>query len=332
MTQAAGRIDVHFHSVPPAFRDAITEAALGPAIRTPIWTPELSMEVMDRNGIGSAITSISVPGTHFGDDAKARSLSRRCNDYSAEIISRWPKRFGAFAAVPLPDLEGTCEEIRYALDVLKLDGIGLFTSYSGKHLGDPGFDPVLEVLNDYAAVTFIHPTNHPSGQAVHLGVPGFLMEYLFDTTRAAVNLVLSGAMDRFPRIRFILSHAGGTLPYIAWRVSHIAWRQLAEPPFSERFPLPLIEQNSGQISAELVLSRIRRFWYDTALSAGRQTFGALNAVADPGRILFGSDWPYAPETMTRDSIKALGAPGFLSEAQRAGVDRGNALQLFPRLA
>lgn len=332
MARAAGRIDVHFHSVPPAFRDAIIEAALGPAIRTPTWTPELSLEVMDRNGIGSAITSISVPGTHFGDDAKARSLSRRCNDYSAEIISRWPKRFGAFAAVPLPDIEGACEEIRYALDVLKLDGIGLFTNYSGKHLGDPGFDPVLEILNDRAAVTFIHPTNHPSAQAVHLGVPGFLMEYLFDTTRAAVNLVLSGAMDRFPRIRFILSHAGGTLPYIAWRVSHIAWRQLAEPPFTERFPLPLIEQNSGQVSAELVLSRIRRFWYDTALSAGRQTFGALNAVADPGRILFGSDWPYAPETMTRDSIESLGAPGFLSEAQRSAVDRGNALQLFPRFA
>jgi predicted TIM-barrel fold metal-dependent hydrolase len=165
-----------------------------------------------------------------------------------------------------------------------------------------------------------------------MGVPGFLMEYLFDTTRAAVNLVLSGAMDRFPRIRFILSHAGGTLPYIAWRVSHIAWRQLAEPPFTERFPLALIEQNSGQISAELVLSRIRRFWYDTALSAGPQTFGALNAVADPGRVLFGSDWPYAPETMTRDSIESLGAPGFLSVAQRSALDRGNALQLFPRFA
>ena len=330
MASAAGRIDVHFHSVPPVFRDAL--AALPPgSARAPAWSPELALEMMDRNNIGSAIMSISTPGPHLGDDAKACSLCRRCNEYFAELSASAPRRFGAFAAVPLPDVNGARKEIDYALDVLKLDGVGLFSNYGGKHLGDAEFDPVLALLNERAAVAFIHPTNNRCCQGVQPGVPGSLIEYLFDTTRAAVNLVLSGAMDRFPHIRFILAHAGGALPYVAWRVSDVVWRQLSQSPVKERFPLPWIGENAGNLSADLVLSRLRRFWYDTALSAGPQTFGSLTAVADPERILFGSDWPYSLETMVQDSIDSLSAPGFLSAAQLAAINRDNALRLLPRL-
>lgn len=331
MADTARRIDVHFHSVPLAFRDALETAALGPTVRAPEWSPELSLEMMDRNGIETAITSISVPGTHLGRDDAACVLSRACNEDAAGITARWPSRFGGFAALPLPDIDGACREARYALEDLKLDGIGLFSSYGGRHLGDPVFDPVLEILNDYRAVAFIHPTNHPSGEAVRIGMPGFLVEYPFDTARAAINLVFSGRFDRYPDIRFILAHAGGALPYLAWRISDIAARQLAMAPFTERFPSAFIDDHSGKVDAELVLSRFRRFWYDTALSAGPQTFGSLSAVADPERILFGSDWPYAPETMTRDSITALDTPGMLNKKQRAAIARDNALALFPRL-
>jgi predicted TIM-barrel fold metal-dependent hydrolase len=330
VASAANRIDVHFHSIPPVFREALNKLPADLA-RSPAWTPELALEMMERNDIASAILSISTPGTHHGDDAKAGTLCRHCNDYFAGLSARLPNRFGAFAAVPLPDVKGARAEIAYALDVLKLDGVGLFTNYGGKHLGDREFDPVLADLNERGAVAFIHPTSNACCQGVQPNVPPSLIEYLFDTTRVAVNLILSGAMDRFPRIRFILSHAGGTLPYVAWRVANVVCRQLSQPARQERYPLELITQNAGQLSADLVLSRLKCFWYDTALSGGPETFGSLNAVADPERIVFGSDWPYVGEAMAKAAIDSLNAPGLLSATQLAAINRGNALQLFPRL-
>lgn len=207
------RIDVHFHYVPPIYREAVKAASsLGVAVRVPEWTPELALSLMDRNGIDVAMLSISVPGTHFGDDKEARKLSRACNEYAADVLAKWSERFGAFAAVPLPDIDGAVEEIAHALDVLRLDGVGLITSYGQDHLGHPRFDPALSALNERDAAVFIHPTAHPSCQQLTMNIPAFLVEYPFDTTRAAINLVLSGAMDRYPRIRFILPHAGGPCP------------------------------------------------------------------------------------------------------------------------
>lgn len=325
---APHRIDVHFHTVPPAFVEAIQTEGIG--ARTPTWSPELALSMMDRHGISAAITSLSVPGTHFGNDAKARVLSRQCNDYYAEYVAHWPDRFGAFASTSIPDIEGACRDIEYALDTLNLDGVGLLTNYGGKYLGHAEFDPVLNELNRRDAVVLIHPTFPPYGNSIGIGVPPFLIEYLFETTRAAVNLIFSGALDRFPRIRFILAHAGGTLPYVAWRIADIAWRQLADPEHGGKYPLPLIESQAASISMDTVMSRLKCFWYDTALSPGAQTMGALATVADPQRILFGSDWPYAPETMTADSIASLNEPGLLTATQRNRIDRGNALKLFPR--
>lgn len=311
-----GRIDVHFHTIPPFFREAVTAAGLGPTVSGgfPAWSPELSLGVMDRHGIDVAITSVSQPGVHFGDDAKARALGRRCNEHAAELMARWPRRFGAFAALPLPDVQGAIAEAAHALDVLNHDGVCLLASYGERFLGDAHFDPLLELLNERGAVAFIHPNFHPSSRALKLELPGFMMEFLFDTTRAAVNLAFGGALDRFPRIRFILAHAGGTLPYIAWRLSMT----------------PLIDARFGHLKPEQVLAQLRRFWYDTGISAGPSTLGALREVADPARVLFGSDWPYAPEAVTARTIEALAASELLKD--KPAVDRGNALKLFPRFS
>ena len=330
MAQAPHRIDVHFHSVPRAYAKALAESALGPHIRIPEWSPDLALRAMDANGILTAITSLSVPGTHLGDDGKARALARACNEESAEFAAKNPTRFGCFATLPIPDMEGACAEAIHALDVLKQDGVGLLANYNGVYLGDSSFDPLFEVLNQRHAVAAIHPNNHPAGAQIHLRAPGFLMEYLFDTTRAAANLVFSGAMDRYPNIRFILSHAGGALPYISWRLAEISERQLAVSPFKERFQIPLIANNPGHVDHELILSRLKRFYYDTALAAGPQTFGSLRAVADPSRVLFGSDWPYCPTQMGRDMVDSLDAT--LTPAEKPAIDRGNALNLFPRFA
>lgn len=316
MTSSSGRIDVHFHPLPQFYKDAVIAGGRGPTVSTgfPAWTPELALELMDQNGIAAAILSISQPGVHFGDNSKARNLARECNEFMAKMIGDLPGRFGAFAALPLPDIEGAIAEIDYAMDTLKLDGVGLLASYGEKFLGDSLFDPVLAALDRRDAVVFIHPNYHPSSRALTLPWPGFAMEFTFDTTRAAVNLMFTGALQRFPKIRFILAHAGGTLPYLAWRLS----------------AAPFIDPRSIKLSPEQVLASLRHFWYDTALAAGRQTFGTLNEVADHGRILFGSDWPYAPKAVTQASVKAFHEPGFLSAEQQEAIDRGNALKLFPR--
>jgi predicted TIM-barrel fold metal-dependent hydrolase len=328
VANAPHRIDVHFHSVPKAYAKALAESALGVHIRIPEWSPDLALKTMDANGIATAITSLSVPGCHLGDDAKARSLSRAVNEECAEFVGQNPARFGCFATLPVPDMDGACAEAIHALDVLKLDGIGLLANYEGMYLGDPAFDPLFDILNQRHAVVAIHPNNHPAGSLIKLRVPGFLMEYLFDTTRAAANLVFSGALDRYPNIKFVLSHAGGTLPFISWRLAEISERQLAVSPFKERFQIPLIEDHEGHVNRDLIFSRLRRFYYDTALAAGPQTLGALRQVADPSRILFGSDWPYCPTEMGGDMVESLDAT--LTAAEKPAVDRGNALKLFPR--
>lgn len=313
---AARRIDPHFHLIPPFYADAVYAAGSGPAIgRYPDWSPELAIEIMDRFDIAAAVTSLAQPGVGFCPPAEAKALARRCNDYAAELNGRWPKRFGAFGTVPMGDVAGAVDEIVYALDALKFSGVSLFASYDGKFLGDPAFDPVMAALDERSAVVFVHPGTHPTNKLIQLPWPGFMVEYLFDTTRAVVNLVFGGALVRYPRIRFILPHAGGLVPYFSWRLS----------------VSPMIDARLEQISRDEVFARLKLFWYDNALSPGEQTWGCLETVADPGQIVFGSDWPFANARVTAEAIKTYEALD-LSAVQRHAIDRGNALKLFPQFA
>jgi 6-methylsalicylate decarboxylase len=310
------RIDVHFHHIPPFYSEAVYEAGRGPAIgKYPDWTPELALELMARHGIEVALTSLAQPGVGFGTEASAQVLARRCNEYAAELVTRWPRRFGAFATVPMWNLQGALDEIAYCVDKLAFDGVSLFASYGEKFLGDPQFDPLMEMLNQRAAVVFVHPGLHPSSKGLDLPWPAFMMEYLFDTTRAVVNLVFSGAIERFPRVQFILPHAGGLVPYFAWRLS----------------VSPMIDKRLPQLSREQVYSGLAHFWYDNALAPGEQTFGSLDHVARPERIVFGTDYPFANPRVIAEAVKTHES-GFLDERRRAAIDRGNALALFPKYA
>jgi 6-methylsalicylate decarboxylase len=310
------RIDVHFHHIPPLYSEAVYAAGRGPAIgRYPDWTPQLALELMDRHGIEVALTSLAQPGVGFGTPESAQALARRCNDYAAELVARWPRRFGAFATVPMWTVAGAIEEVAYCFDTLEFDGVSLFASYGERFLGDPSFDPLLEVLNERNAVVFLHPGLHPSSKGLTLPWPAFMMEYLFDTTRAAVNLLFSGAIARFPRVKFILPHAGGLVPYFAWRLS----------------VSPMIDRRLPQLTREQVFAGLAHFWYDNALSPGEQTFGSLDRVARPERIVFGSDYPFANPRVIAEML-ATHESGFLPHEKRAAVDRGNALALFPKYA
>jgi predicted TIM-barrel fold metal-dependent hydrolase len=310
------RIDIHVHLIPKFYQDAAYEAGAGPAIgRYPDWSPELALDLMDKSGIEVSLMSLAQPGVQFGDPKKAAALARRCNEYSAELNARWPMRFGSLAVVPMWDVDEAVAEIDHSLRELKHQGVCLFASYGGKFLGDPWFDPVLAALNDRAAVVFVHPALHPSSRTLELPWPGFMMEYVFDTTRAAVNLVFSGAIERFPRIRFVLAHAGGLMPYFAWRLS----------------VSPMIDKRLEQLSPAEVYARLRRFWYDNALSPAAETLECLKAVAPPGQIVFGSDWPFANSAVIAEAVRTYEGAAMPGE-QRAAIDRENALSLFPQFA
>jgi predicted TIM-barrel fold metal-dependent hydrolase len=314
---SARRIDFHFHLIPKFYQDAVYEAGTGPQIgRYPDWSPERALELMDAHAIEVALTSLAQPGVQFGDPGHARALARRCNDYAAELIARWPRRFGAFAVVPMWDIRHAIDEIGYALDVLELQGVCLFASYGEKFLGDPHFDPLLEELDRRAAVVFVHPALHPSSRKLDLPWPGFMMEYLFDTTRAAVNLVFSGATERFPRIRFVLAHAGGLVPYFAWRLS----------------VSPMIDARLPQLPPEQIFARLGQFWYDTALCPTTPTMACLAGVARPERIVFGTDWPFANAEVVAAAFKIQETAAPVAGLQRGAIDRANALSLFPQFA
>ncbi len=307
------RIDVHHHILPPDYVATVGDDRIGPLIlagRTPEWTPAMSVEAMDRNGIATAITSISAPGLWFGDNEESVRLARICNDYAASIRLDHPGRFGVFACLPLPDVEASLAEIAHALDTLKADGIGLLTSYGDRYPGDAAFQPVFDELNRRRAVVYFHPTNAPCSQCLP-EIPAATLDFPFDTTRAVVSLLYSGTFARCRDIRFIFSHAGGTVPFLAERIARLG----ARPGFREAVP-------NG------VLPELERLYYDTALSANWLAFRSLLELVTPDKVLFGSDYPFAPEATMTATVQGLIELGLDSDVLQ-GIERDNALALFP---
>ncbi|WP_433677919.1 amidohydrolase family protein [Nocardia sp. CA-119907] len=309
----AARIDVHQHLVPRDYADWLrTKGVVAPGGRElPDWSPDSALALMDRYSIATAILSLSTPGTHLGDDVEAQMWARRVNEAGADLVRDHPDRFGLFATVPLPDVAGSVQEIAHAYDELNADGVVLLANAHGRYLGDAAFDPVMAELDRRAAVVLVHPSELP-GPAV-AGIPPFAADFLLDTTRAATNLVLHGVPRRYPNIRFILSHAGGFVPYASHR---IAAAIMAE---TGRNALEILEDLSG-------------FYFDTALSGSPAALPSLLAFARPGHVLFGSDWPFAPELGVAYFTGQFDAYPGLDDTGRAAINRENALELFPRLA
>lgn len=316
------RIDVHHHVLPPAYARLVHDKGLQPGgIPLPRWDLPGASAIMQSQGIATAIMSVSTPGVWFGDVAEARYWARHVNEFAAHVAADWPHQFGFFATLTLPDVEGAIAEATHALDGLRADGVILLANNAGVYLGDPRFDRLLGFLNERRAVVFVHPGELPAEPV--LGIPTFTADFLLDTTRAATSLILSGALDTYDGIQWILAHAGGFLPYIAHRVLLTSLR--VEP----KWRLAALALNRKRA----VRARLRvfeRFWYDTALSSTSAAFPTLLAVADHRRVLFGSDFPFAPAAAVK-YMTAEYEDLRLSRGLRADIDRRNAEHLFPRL-
>jgi predicted TIM-barrel fold metal-dependent hydrolase len=215
------RWDTHHHILAPEYVSALRNLGIRGATGMPFpeWTPKGTLRFMDRHGIATAIVSVSTPGVHFKPPSVSRDLARCCNEYAARLVGDHPDRFSALASLPLPDVDGALQELAYALDVLSLDGVILLTNAQGQYLGVPELESLFVELNRREAVVLVHPTDPPWGSTEGLDFPNALLESPFETTRAVANLLYSGVLTRFPDIRFILSHAGGTIPFLAWKLS-----------------------------------------------------------------------------------------------------------------
>ena len=304
------RIDTHSHVVPPDYAAWLRgkEVAAG-GLPIPSWDADTTRQVMDRHDIAAAVLSVSTPGVHLGDDAEARAMARDVNDYAAQMVADHPGRFGFFATLPLPDVDGALAELERASDTLDADGVVLLANHRGIYLGDARFDPVFDELQRRRAVVFVHPSLVPGLEPI-AGVPPFIADFLLDTTRAAVNLARTGTLERCPDVRIVLAHAGGFLPYAAHRLAFAA---------------------SGHADVVHGLSLLRRYYFDIALSGSPTALPSLLAFADPTRVTFGSDWPYAPATVVA-GMTAMYEAYELDAVSRARIDRDTAAELFPRLA
>jgi predicted TIM-barrel fold metal-dependent hydrolase len=269
------------------------------------WTKQ-SLEFMERHSIAAAI--ISKPTVPVDDLEKARKAARAGNDIGAEVVRDHPDRYGLFATLPLINVDASLREIEYAVDVLKADGFVLMTSYAGKWPGDPSFAPVFDELNRRKAVVFVHPTTPACCADLGVGMKGAALEFMFDSTRAIVSVIIGGTLLRCPDVRFIFAHGGGTLPYL-----HDRMRDL----ISEEHPATV---PNG------FLHEMQKLYFDVVRVANPETFPFLMKLMPPERLLFGTDFPALPVSNTVADLKALGLDAKVVRV----IERDNALRLFPR--
>lgn len=312
------RIDLHHHVVAPELASALARRGIewtgGAGI--PKWSAPLALETMERHGIASAVATVQ-PHAYWPALGEIDRWTRHSNEYLAQVVRDDPQRFGGFASLPLPDAEAACREVEYALDVLELDGVQLLSSQGGQYPGDTALEELFQELEKRSAVVVLHPaTTPPFSDQLKVSVPTSLVEMMFDSTRAVANLLYSGVFHRYPSIRFIVPHAGGTIPYLAQRIEVGA----------KYSPVLQAQVPKGP------LYYLRRLYYDTAISTSEITLGGLRRFVPASQIVFGSDYPHIQSAVLDTFTRGLDTSPVLDEADRAAVDRNNALQLFPRFA
>lgn len=310
------KIDMHVHYVPQAYREALLDCGEEnpDGFPTPEWEPETHLKVAEHLGISTTMLSITSPHINFGDDHDAKILARKVNEDGAELVQKYPGRFGLLASLPLPDTAASVEEIRYAMDVLHADGFTLPTNTQGVYLGNSCLDPIFTELNKRKAVVALHP-NAPSAVPENIleDLPLPLMEFFFDTTRTIINMILKGTLKRFPDVKIIVPHAGAFLPILA-----------------DRMQVGLQVLKKGEDSID-VYAALRRLYYDVAGVCLPRQLAALLSLVETDHLLYGSDYPYTPAGGCIYLADALDKTKLLTDEQRRAIYRDNAVNLFSRL-
>ncbi len=311
-------IDTHHHFYPPAYQKAWADwedqrkiPHLGVQLS---WTREQDIEAMDKNGITTSVLSLaSTPGVWFdGGAEKAHDMARLCCDFGAEMVHDKAGRYGLFAPLSMLDIDATLKEIEYALDTLKADGVNLQTNYGDKWLGDPTYKPVLEELNRRKAVVYVHPLVASCCGRLSVGAFPAVIEVPHDTTRTIVSLLLSGTFAQLRDIKWLFSHAGGTIPFLAGRL---------EAFYEQR------ARSASGFAPDGIEAELRRLNYDTANATHPAAMAALMKLVPVAQITYGTDYPYFPLNQI-DSLRKLGLPAADLEA----ISSGNAQRLVPRLS
>jgi predicted TIM-barrel fold metal-dependent hydrolase len=308
-------IDIHHHFLPPSFVNALAQSQHPAAAKAMAlaWSPEKSVAMMDESGIETAIVSLSLPGVSFTGAEDPAALARQANDYAARMIADYGGRFGALASLPMLDAQAAMAEVEYALDTLKLDGVILLTNVRGRYLGHADFDPLLAELNRRKAIVFLHPNEAPG--------PGFndFVEFPHEVTRALASLTQSGGIGRYRRIRYILAYGGGTIPFIAARVTVVGMDVFGN----------FLKTMIRYVKRTRVMQRMN---YDLTASTDPYAWRALYGHTKLSRILMGSNYPWtSPAAFARQRAE-LRAFEELDEPRIESIERGNSLKLFPRFA
>jgi 6-methylsalicylate decarboxylase len=312
-------IDLHAHFLPERYRaSALAHGQSQPdgMPALPEWDAAAAVSMMDDVGIAAAALSISSPGVAFlGSPAERAALARAVNEDGAAAVAAYPDRFGLLASLPLPDVDASLAEIDYAFGPLHADGVGLHTHYRGVYLGDARLEPVMAALDARSALVTIHPVSPCGWEDVSFGRPRPVVEFLFDTTRAVINLALSGVLDRYPAVRWVVPHTGAALPALADRVDRIyPW---ISPP--------------GAPDVDLVAA-LGRLHYDLAGTPLPRALPALLGLVDSRQLVYGSDYPFTPAARVHQLAEDIAGTDVLDDAAKAAALSGNARRLLPRLA
>jgi len=325
------KIDVHHHIFPEEYVDTLKEVGVENSlgVKLPKWNVQRSLKKMKENGIQRAMVSITAPGVYFpeaeSNEGFPEELARIANKSIAILIKEYPDRFGGFATIPMLNKDAALDELSYALDELNLNGVCLFTNYNGTYLGHLDFEEFFQELNSRKAVVFIHPTDPGKAFKDELGIPNALIEATFDTTRAVTNLMYNGVLDRYPKIKYILSHGGGTIPYIAWRLAAIQYTKNGKRTAIARTLYDFLVRREPSTG----LNHLRNMYYDIANVSGTYALKALQSFAGQDHILYGTD--LCISKLAPIITKNLTVDGDFDEESYNKMAYRNCLDLFPSL-
>ena len=289
---SAQMVDVHTHIIIPEYVEMLKAhgAELEETFPLPTWDVERHSAFMDSVGIRIAVLTMPSPQPFYGNARESAKCIRRVNEVSARVKQDYPDRFWFCAALPLPDVNAAIREAIYALDTLGANGVKLATNSRGQYLGDKELDPLMEVLNERHAVIIIHPHRPtPYPEKIIATTRLAMYEYPAETTRAVVNMLSRNVLVRYPNLKVVVPHCGSFLPLALPRMQSILSAMVAQG-----YMQPI--DWDGNLS---------RLYFDLAGNPAPEVLRSLLTITTPDHILYGSDYPYLPDTVLKNNLQRL---------------------------